>query len=52
MAADPNFEKNEIEAKEKCTNTTIRVINVIFYTLVIACFILGEYFFMYWVEVW
>ena len=46
MAVDPNFNQNEIDAKSKRTQTTTRVINVIFYTLVIACAILGEYYWL------
>ena len=43
MVTDPNFDQDEIDLKAKRTKTTIRVINVIFYTLVIACAILTEF---------
>ena len=43
MASDPNFNQHEIDAKAKRANTNIRVLNVLFYSLVIACFLLGEY---------
>jgi hypothetical protein len=44
MAADPNYSQDQINTKAKCVTISIRVLNVIFYTLVIACFILGECF--------
>jgi hypothetical protein len=37
---------NEIDAKAKRANNTIRFLNIIFYTLVIACFIVGGYFYL------
>jgi IS4 transposase len=46
MAADKNSKYDEIDAKEKSINTAIRVLNIIFYTLVFACFIVGEYYYL------
>ena len=36
---------DEIDAKAKRANTTIRVLNIVFYTLVLAYIIVSEYFF-------
>ena len=36
----------EIDAKVKRANMTIRVLKIVFYTLVLACFIVGEYFYL------
>lgn len=49
-AGDPHFNTDEIEAMEKRTETTIKVLNIVFYTLVIACCTLGEYFWLNYPE--
>ena len=46
VTAEPNSDQNEIDANAKRTKTTIKVVSGIFYTLVIACAILGEYYFL------
>ena len=46
MASDPNFNLEEIEAKAKREETKIRVLNLINYSLVIACFSIGEYYWL------
>lgn len=47
ITAHQNFDPDEIDKKANHADKTIRVLNVVFYTLVIACLILGEY---YWVK--
>ena len=37
---------DEIDAKTKRANMTIRVLNIVFYTLVLTCFIVGEYYYL------
>ena len=34
---------DDIDAKAKRANTTIRVLNIVFYTLVLAYFVVSEY---------
>ena len=43
MATDPNFSQDQINAKAMRTVKTIKVLRIVFYALVIACFIFGEY---------
>lgn len=45
MVANLNSDPDEIEAKAKRGRTSIKVFNGIFYTLVIACFTIGQYYY-------
>jgi hypothetical protein len=42
LAADPNSNQDQIHAKAKRAVTMTKVLNIVFYSLVIACFILIE----------
>ena len=42
MSKDPNRDLNKIDAQIRRANTIFRILNIIFYSLVIFCFIIGE----------